>query len=128
MQISKAERSQIENEMIFRRKNEKVVDDLEDLDAMHSEEGDPHLMSDDDLSLRFMCECSDENCTDRINMRPSKYRELHTSRRTFIVKTGHQVDPIEEVVAQAADYNVVVKKDIIAEPGDTLNETTIDNC
>jgi hypothetical protein len=44
MNISLAERRQIENEMIFRRTNEKVGDDLGVLDEMHIEEGNPDLV------------------------------------------------------------------------------------
>ena len=94
MNISKAERRQIENEMIFRRINEKVGDDLGALDAMHIEDGNIHLLRDEDLMLRFKCECSDENCSLRIPFLLSEYQDIHTDRDTFIVLANHQVDPI----------------------------------
>jgi hypothetical protein len=127
MDISKAERSQIENEMIFRRMNEKVGDDLDAIDVMHREDGNPHLIRDDDLLLQFKCECSDENCDVRIPLKLSKYREIHVDRDTFIIKTDHQVDPIEKVIAKEKEYSVVKKNNSTAEPGDLLNNTTIDN-
>lgn len=127
MTISDAERKQIENEMIFRRINEKVGADLDALDAMHIKDGNPHLIRDDDLLLRFKCECSDENCDKRIPLRLSQYREIHTDRNTFIVITDHEVDPIEKVIHKDKDYNVVRKNNSTAEPDDTLNKTTIDN-
>lgn len=128
MGISKAERNQIENEMIFRRINEKIGTDLEALNAMHIEDGNPHLVRDDDLLLlNFKCECSDENCAVRIPMRLSEYRKIHLNRDAFIVKTDHQVDPIEKVVKEESGYNVVVKNNSTPEPGDTLNDTTINN-
>ena len=125
--ISKAERSQIENEMIFRRMNEKVGTDLDAIDDMHREDGNDHLIRDDDLLLQFKCECSDENCDVRIPLRLSKYREIHTDRNTFIVITNHQVDPIEKVIKKEKTYNVVRKNHSTAEPGDKLNVTTINN-
>ncbi len=67
MNISVAERRQIENEMIFRRMNEKVGDDLGALDAMHIEDGNPQLIRDEDTLLMFKCECSDEECNERIS-------------------------------------------------------------
>lgn len=127
MYISIAERRQIENEMIFRRINEKVGDDLGALDAMHIEDGNVHLITDEDLLLMFKCECSDENCSVRIPMKLSDYQTLHENRDTFIVKTNHQVDPIEKVIKEEDGYSVVKKNNTIKEPGSTLNDTTIDN-
>jgi thermostable 8-oxoguanine DNA glycosylase len=95
--ISRAEQRQIENEMIFRRINEKIGIDLDSLDAMHREDGNPLFIFDDYLLLSFRCECSDENCDERIPLRLSKYREIHKNRNTFIVRTDHQVDLIEEI-------------------------------
>lgn len=127
MKISKAEQKQIENEMIFRRINEKVGSDLDALDAMHIEDGNPQLIHDDSILLSFKCECSDENCEVRIPLRLSKYREIHIDRNTFIVKTNHQVDLIEKVVFEEEGYNVVRKNHSTPEPDDTLKITSIDN-
>jgi len=127
MSIGKAEQKQIENEMIFRRINEKIGIDLDALDAMHIEDGDHDLVRDEDLLLMFKCECSDENCEVRIPLHLSKYKKIHTNRDTFIVKTDHQVDPIENVLAKEKDYNVVKKKNSTPEPNDILKDTTIDN-
>jgi thermostable 8-oxoguanine DNA glycosylase len=125
--MSAEERKQIENEMIFRRMNEKVGTDLDAVDAMHVEDGNPHLVRNDDFLLRFKCECSDEKCEVRIPLKLSKYREIHTDRNKFIVKTNHQIDSIEKVITEEENYNVVRKNKSTPEPGDTLNVTTIDN-
>ena len=127
MSITHAERRQIENEMIFRRINEKVGDDLGALDAMHIEDGHIELISDEDLLLHFKCECSDENCEVRIPMQLSEYQEVHTYRDTFIVLPDHQVDPIEKVIRKTSIYNVVKKNNSTAEPSDEFNKTSIDN-
>lgn len=127
MGITHAERRQIENEMIFRRINEKVGDDLGALDAMHIEDGNIHLIRDADLLLRFKCECSDENCTVRIPMQLSEYQEVHTDRDTFVVLPEHQVDPIEKVLKETPDYSVVKKNNSTPEPDGELNQTSIDN-
>lgn len=71
MDMPISERRQIENEMIFRRINEKVGDDLADLDAMHIEDDNLDLMWDDAVLLNFKCECSDEDCDKRIPIRLS---------------------------------------------------------
>jgi hypothetical protein len=127
MSITNAERRQIENEMIFRRINEKVGDDLGALDAMHIEDGNIQLIRDEDLMLRFKCECSDENCIVRIPMMLGEYQAIHTNRDTFVVIPNHQVDPIEKVLKETSVYNVVKKNNSTPEPSDTLNETIIDN-
>lgn len=127
MKLSSAERKQIENEMIFRRVNEKVGADLDALDEMLRADGHQHLVHDDLLLLNFKCECSDENCDVRIPMQLSVYRELHLDRNDFIVKVNHQVDRIEKVILKADGYNVVKKKNSTPEPGDVLNRTTINN-
>lgn len=127
MTLSHAERRQIENEIIFRRINEKVGDDLGALDAMHIEDGNIELIRNEDLSLQFKCECSDENCTVRIPMQLSEYQTIHTNRDTFIVVPDHQVDPIEKVLKKTSEYNIVEKNNSTAEPSDELNSTHIDN-
>lgn len=127
MAISDAERKQIENEMIFRRMNEKVGIDFDAIDAMHVADGNPHLVRDIDLEIQFKCECSDEKCNTRIPVRLSIYREIHTDRNTFIVKKNHQVDQIEKVIREEDEYNVVKKYNSTLEPGDTLNDTKLNN-
>lgn len=127
MSISNAERRQVENEMIFRRTNEKVGDDLDALDAMHVEDGNPHLKTDEAIVLRFRCECSDENCTVRIPIPLNDYQEIHINRDTFVVLPNHQVDPIEKVIKESSVYNVVKKNNSTAEPSDELNDTPISN-
>lgn len=127
MKLSNAERRQIENEMIFRRINEKVGDDLDALDAMHVKDGHFELIRDEDLQLGFKCECSDENCNVRIPMPLSEYQHIHSDRDTFVVIPDHQVDPIEKVLTKTANYNVVKKNNSAPEPGDALNQTSIDN-
>jgi thermostable 8-oxoguanine DNA glycosylase len=127
MNISIAERRQIENEMIFRRINEKVGDDIDALDAMHVEEGNEHLMWDELIQLRFKCECSDENCDARISLGLKTYQKIHEDRDAFIVKLNHQVDPIEKVIKTEDSYNVVRKNNSTPEPDDNLKKTNIDN-
>ncbi len=127
MGISRAERRQIENEMIFRRINEKVGDDLGALDAMHIEDGNLNLLADEDILLKFKCECSDENCDDRIEIALSEYKYIHTNRDTFVVKPNHQVDHIEDIIKKTATYTIVKKNNSTPEPNDTLKDTLIDN-
>ena len=123
--MSIAERRQIENEMIFRRLNEKVGDNLGSLDASHIEDNNIDLMWDDTVLLSFMCECSDENCDLRIPIKLSVYKKIHVDRNRFIIKKGHQVTEIEKVILTEDDYSVVEKNKSTDEPGDILNKTSV---
>lgn len=122
-----SERRQIENEMIFRRSNEAVGDSLDEIDANHIEDDNPQLIRNDDLRLHFKCECSDENCDARISIKLSDYQTIHENRDAFIIKLKHQVEAIEKILRTEDAYSVVEKNNSTAEPGKTLNITTIDN-
>lgn len=127
MNMPLSERRQIENEMIFRRVNEKIGDDLESINAMHVEDDNIHLISDDDLLLHFKCECSDEDCDARIQIKLSSYQKIHENRDAFIIKLKHQVNAIEKVILTEDEYSVVEKNNSTDEPGDKLNITSINN-
>jgi len=127
MDMPIAERRQIENEMIFRRANEKIGAGLDKIDANHVEDGNPQLVRSDDLVLRFRCECSDENCGARLPIKLSIYQKIHLNRDSFIIKLEHQVEAIENVIATEENYSVVKKNKATTEPGKELNITTIDN-
>lgn len=121
------ERRQIENEMIFRRVNEKIGDGLEALDAMHIEDGNLELLHDGKILLRFKCECSDEDCDARIPIALDVYNKIHENRDSFVIKLKHQVSAIEKVILTEKDYSVVEKNNSTAEPSDVLNTTTVSN-
>lgn len=127
MDMPISERRQIENEMIFRRVNEKVGDELGSLDAMHIEDDNPHLIWDDTVLLNFKCECSNENCHARVPMKLSEYNKIHENRDAFIIKLKHQVEKIEKVILSEENYSVVEKNNSTSEPNDTLKKTSIDN-
>lgn len=127
MDMPLEERRQIENEMIFRRANEKVGDSFDDLDAMHIEDNNPHLTRDKNMTLEFKCECSDENCDVRIRIKLTDYQKIHINRGSFVIKPKHQVKGIEKVIATKSNYSVVKKNKSTKEPGDKLNRTSISN-
>ncbi|NCU40500.1 hypothetical protein EOL73_01955 [Candidatus Saccharibacteria bacterium] len=127
MDMPISERRQIENEMIFRRANEKVSNDLDDLDAQFIEDDNSELVSTDDLVLHFLCECSDEDCDARIPIKLSEYQKIHVNRNAFIIKLNHQVNEIETVIKTKGTYAVVEKNNSTPEPTGTLNVTSISN-
>ena len=127
MSVSTPERRQIENEMIFRRANETVSEGLDELDADHVADGNPQLAQDEDMTLHFICECSDEDCMERIPIKLRTYQTIHEDRDAFIVKPTHEVEIIEKVVAEEAEYSVVKKNKTAVYPREGLNQTAIDN-
>ena len=122
-----AERRQIENEMIFRNANEKVGDDINELDIQLIKDDYPELASGKDIILHFICECSDENCAERIPLKLSFYQKIHKNRDAFIIKPNHQVKEIEKVIRAEKDYSVVEKNKSISEPTGGLNTTPTQN-
>jgi hypothetical protein len=129
MKLSTEERKQIENEMLFRRANEKVGADLDALDAMHIADGNHHLVRDEDLLLDFKCECSDENCDARISMKLSDYKDVHKDRSSFVIKLHHEVKPIEKVIKTTENYSIVRKNNVTPEPelDAEFNKSGLDN-
>lgn len=127
MDMPLSERRQIENEMIFRRSNEKIVKELDQLDAQLIDDDYPELIREDDLQLHFICECSDENCVERIPLKMSVYQKLHKNRKAFVLKHGHEVKKIEKVIQTKDKYVVVEKNKTTDSPGNSLNSTSIDN-
>jgi len=127
MDMTITERREIENEMIFRRANERIGNGLDQIDDMYREDGNPELVRSDDILLQFLCECSDENCNTRIPIKLSVYQKIHENRGAFIIKLKHQVKGIEKVILTEEEYSVVEKNKTTAEPSNILNKTKINN-
>jgi hypothetical protein len=84
------------NEAVFREVNEQI----EALEEQFS-------VTDEDPV--FICECSDENCTERISLPLDAYESLRGNPRHFVILPGHETE-IEEVVERHATYFVVEKQ------------------
>lgn len=124
--LSKQQRNALENEAVFRNANEKIAKGLEKLEKMAIKNNYTNLTT-DDLELQFLCECSDENCTERIKMKSKKYIRLHEDRKQFIVKPEHQALDIEEIEEKKPSYTLVKKFRLPSESSNTLETTTISN-
>jgi len=55
-----------------------------------------------------ICECSDQNCMDLLDLTPEEYEEVRAGGH-FVVATGHETPEIENVVARRDGYLVVDK-------------------
>ena len=86
------------NEAVFREVNERIEDLAERFNIQ-------------DQPLDLICECADENCTERISMTHPEYEELRSDSRQFAVYPGHEYGEVEDVVARRERYDIVRKRD-----------------
>jgi hypothetical protein len=63
---------------------------------------------------RFICECSDPDCTEVIRLPLHIYQSIHVDDRRFLVIPGHTVPQMEEVVMERQNWAVVRKRDEVA--------------
>lgn len=116
-----------ENEVYFRQLNENVEEGFKTLVQLASEIGQEELIRENDTPLHFYCECSDENCRERIKVKPSEYRKIHDDRNRFIVVAEHDVAKVEKVVRKNDRYWVVQKILDLPESVPSLNYTGLQN-
>ena len=99
------------NEALFREVNEQV----RSLAARH----------DDAASLAVVCECSDDACTERLEVPVAVYEDVRSEPRRFLVALGNE-GAFEHRVGGVAGY-VIVEKDgaagRIAEHADPRDDT-----
>ena len=115
-----------ENEVVFRQANERVQEDLHDLQKQAEQEGYEDLYGDrggKETPLHFYCECSNEKCHERIVMAPSEYKKHHTSKTMFVVLPGHEVPEVERVINKFQNFFVVDKFITPPSKADHLNTT-----
>lgn len=83
-------------EAIFRDVNERIAYNAESLGQRRPE---------------FLCECSDPNCTERVEATLEEYEEVRADATTFLLAPGHEAREIERVIADRGRYEIVEKMD-----------------
>ena len=106
------EKRLVENEAMFREINERI-------EAIAASQGpeDGHL-------YEFLCECSNRDCTLRVELTVSVYESVRRESTQFLVAPGHELPEIEDVVSRGVGFQVVRKRGgaaVIAEAEDTRN-------
>lgn len=127
MKSSSSERRMVENEAVFRRRNEHMQQNFNQLKTIAEEDHQEHLVQVLDIPLYFYCECSDENCRERIQMKSADYNSVHTHRDRFVIRPGHDVKHIERIVKKQPGYWVVQKFILPPESGNHLQPTDVHN-
>ena len=84
------------NEAFFRAVNEGIAEASERFESNEAE---------------FLCECGDANCTHRIEVPLEEYERVRQSPTRFLVKRGHVLPEVEEVVRRRQRYAIVDKVD-----------------
>src|SRR5690242_16540044 len=100
-------RRMTENEAVFRKHNETIQKGFDELRRLGEEDDQQYMAIPDDSPLQFYCECSDENCKQRVELKPSRYEEIHKIRNHFVLLPGHDVGSVETIVDKFNDYIVV---------------------
>jgi hypothetical protein len=57
----------------------------------------------------FLCECSNEDCTETLGLDISEYERLRSNPNLFLVANGHEMLEVDRVVDQGEGYLLVEK-------------------
>lgn len=57
----------------------------------------------------FICECSDTDCAESLELTPAEYEAVRARGTRFIVLPGHQLEAVERVVEGNGRFLVVEK-------------------
>ena len=87
------------NEAFFRAVNEGIAEASERFESEEAE---------------FLCECGNEQCTHRLEVQLEEYERVRQSPTRFLVKRGHVLPEVEEVVQRRRSYAIVDKVDRVA--------------
>jgi hypothetical protein len=87
------------NEAFFRAVNEGIAEASERFESDEAE---------------FLCECGDDRCTHRLEVPLDEYERVRESPTHFLVKRGHVIPEVEEVVHRRRRYTIVEKVDRVA--------------
>ena len=85
----------VRNESLFREVNERIAQVNEDFEV----EG----------QAEFLCECGREDCLDTVRLSREEYERVRGEGERFVLRPGHEVATVEDVVERHEDFLVVAK-------------------
>jgi hypothetical protein len=80
------------NQSLFREVNERI----DELSASTS-------------STRFICECANEGCDEKVSVTREDYERIRSDSNRFFVVEGHELPEVEQVTGSVDGYLVVAK-------------------
>jgi hypothetical protein len=89
------------NEALFREVNERIAETAERFDAEEA---------------RFVCECADPSCTERVDATLEEYERVREDGATFLLVPGHEDARVESVIEHEGGYAVVEKQHPVVTP------------
>lgn len=87
------------NESFFRAVNEGIAEASERFESPAAE---------------FLCECGDARCTHRIEVPLEEYESVREHPARFLIRRGHHLPEVEQVVERSRRYAIVEKVDRVA--------------
>lgn len=87
------------NESFFRAVNEGIAEASERFESSEAE---------------FLCECGDARCTHRIEVPLEEYESVREHPARFLIRRGHHLPEVEQVVERSRRYAIVEKVDRVA--------------
>ena len=100
------------NQSLFREVNERI------------EQLDPAKSAVVDHEIEFICECANDECTERVALSIARYEEIRSGSNDFFVVAGHDVSEVETIVSGDDGYVVVRKLGTGMRVAETLNPRT----
>lgn len=88
---------------LFREVNERIREVVENMDRVAGPVVDPSSRAE------FICECSNPDCTDRVELSLDEYKEFRSSPVLFVIKPGHETLAVERVVERKTHCTLVEK-------------------
>ena len=88
-------------ESLFREVNERIAESAERFDAEET---------------KFVCECADPTCTERVEATLDEYERVRDDGATFLLVNGHEDERIEAIVRADGDRAVVAKRHPLVAP------------
>jgi hypothetical protein len=112
-QLSPRAERLVRNETLFRQVNERLKE-LGETFSVVVDKAD------------FICECSNEACTEHIALTLEQYEGVRADHTHFVLVKGHEVPGIESVAYELSDRLVVVHKtqEELAEAAAAADERT----
>jgi hypothetical protein len=62
------------------------------------------------VAVEYLCECSNSNCTFKIELKPEEYEHVRSNGEWFAIVPDHELPEIEDVVERHDGYSIVSKR------------------
>jgi hypothetical protein len=96
------------NEALFRETNERLEERV-------------RLFVGEEEMFGVLCECASLDCSERITVTKEEYAWIRSDSAQFVVKPGHSLGAVEEVVAKNDRFEIVRKQGVAGEVAEFLD-------